>query len=86
MKQKDIALFVIVGIISAVVSVLASNLLITPEQNKKQEAEKVEPISAEFQVPSSDSRYFNKDSINPTKLIQIGDNPNSQAPFNTGGN
>ncbi len=84
MKQKDIALFVVVGIVTAVFSVIASNYLITPAQNKKQEAEIVEPISAEFSVPTSDNKYFNKNAINPTKLIQIGDNPGNGTPFSNG--
>lgn len=86
MKQKDIALFLVVAIISGVVSVVTSNFLISPSKNKQQEAEVVEPISAEFKVPTSDNKYFNKNAINPTKLIQIGDNPNTTAPFSSGGN
>ncbi len=86
MKQKDIALFLVVAVFSAIVSVLASNLLITPSRIKQQQAEVVDPITADFTVPSSNSKYFNKDSINPTKLIQIGDNPNNTVPFNGTGN
>ena len=81
MKQKDIGLFVAVALFSGIFSVIISNLLITPNKIKKQKAEKVAPISAEFSVPTSDSKYFNKDSINPTKLIQIGDGSNA-SPFN----
>lgn len=86
MKQKDIALYAVVGIISAVISVLVSNILITPAGNKQQQAEVVEPITADFTAPASDNKYFNKDAINPTKLIQIGDNPSNQTPFNESGN
>jgi hypothetical protein len=81
MKQKDIGLFVAVGLVSAIFSVIISNLLITPSKTKKQQAEVVKAISSDFTVPTSDSKYFNKDSVNPTKLIQIGDNTN-QSPFN----
>lgn len=81
MKQKDIGLFVAVALFSGIFSVIISNLLITPNKIKKQQAEKVAPISADFSVPTSDSKYFNKDSINPTKLIQIGDGSNA-SPFN----
>ncbi len=81
MKQKDIALFVVVAIVSAVTSVLLSGLLITPKKDKVQKAEVVDPISAEFNTPPADSKYFNKNSVNPTKLIQIGDNSNN-VPFN----
>lgn len=81
MKQKDIALFMAVGMVSAVFSVVISNFLITPSKIKKQQAEEVTAISSEFSVPSSDSKYFNKDSVNPTKLIQIGEGTNA-SPFN----
>jgi len=79
MKQKDIALFIAVAMISSIFSVLASNFFFTPKQTKTQKAEIVEPISTEFVKP--DPRFFSKDSINPTKRIQIGDNANT-VPFN----
>ena len=81
MKQKDIGLFAVVGIISAVVSVLMSNLLITPKKEKAQQVEVVSKISATFTVPAQDDKYFNNKANNPTKLIQIGDNANN-TPFN----
>lgn len=76
MKQKDIALFVLIGFVSALFSVIASNYFITPDSVKNQKAEVIEPISAEFVIPKSDDKYFNKDANNPTKLIQIGDGEN----------
>lgn len=83
MKQKDIALFLVVGIFSAVISVLLSNYLITPDRIKKQKAEVVTAITTEFNIPEADNKFFNKDSVNPTKLIQIGDSTND-SPFNGG--
>ncbi len=80
MKQKDIATFMVVGIISAIISVALSNLIITPSKIKSQEAEIVEPITSTFPVPTSKDKFFNKDSINPTKLIQIGED-NNETPF-----
>ncbi len=82
MKQKDIALFGVVAIISAVFSVLLSGVLITPPKNKKQKAEVVSVISKDFPTPAANDKFFNKNSINPTKQIQIGDNPNNDKPFN----
>lgn len=81
MKQKDIALFMVVGIVSAVVSVGLSNFVISPSKQKQQQAEVVDSISASFEVPAADNKYFNPNAINPTKLIEIGDNPNV-TPFN----
>lgn len=79
MKQKDIALIIVVGFISAVFSVLLSNMLISPSKNRQQEVEVVDPITAEFKKP--DPRYFNKDSVNLTKRITIGEDGNDK-PFN----
>lgn len=78
MKQKDIALIVVVAAISVVVAFVASSLIFGSTGKGKQTAEKVDAISATF--PTPDSRYFNKDSIDPTQTITIGDTSNSQ-PF-----
>lgn len=83
MKQKDIAIIVIIVIISGTISYIASNKLFAVPQNQEAEVEVVEPISAEFTQP--DKRYFNSKSINPTQPINIGDNNNKQ-PFNDTGN
>jgi len=82
MKQKDIALFGVVAIVSAVFSVLLSGILIAPPKDKKQKAEVVSVISKEFPTPAANDKFFNKNSINPTKQIQIGENPNNDKPFN----
>lgn len=76
MKQKDIATFLIIGFISAILSFVASNYLFTSSDNRIQKTEVVDPISADFNTPESNDQYFNADANNPTKLIQIGDNAN----------
>jgi hypothetical protein len=81
MKQKDLALFAVVGIVSAVFSVILSGILITPPKNKNQKAEVVSLITDDFPTPAPNDKFFNKNSINPTKQIQIGDNTNTK-PFN----
>jgi maleate cis-trans isomerase len=78
MKRKDIALIAIIVIVSAGVSLLLSNMLFASPQNRQQQVEVVEPITSEF--PQPDSKYFNKDSINITKLISIGQSTNTD-PF-----
>ena len=80
MKQKDILLIGVIVIVSAVVSVVLSNLIISPPKHRQQKVEVVEPISADFKTP--DTAYFNSNSIDPTQLVQISNNNNSQ-PFNT---
>lgn len=78
MKQKDVALIVIVGFISVLASYFVSNLLFSSPDSRKQTAEVVDPIQDTFSEP--DKKYFNTESIDPTQLIRIGDNAN-QAPF-----
>ena len=78
MKQKDVTLIVAVAIFSTVLSLLLSNVLINRPGNKQQKAEIVEKITDNFQQP--DPRYFNDQSIDPTKVIRIGDGSNP-APF-----
>ena len=79
MKQKDILLVVVVIIVSAVMSVVLSNMLISSPKNRQQKVEVVGPISPDFAQP--DQKYFNSNSVDPTQLIQIGGNSNTQ-PFN----
>lgn len=79
MKQKDIALIVLIVGISAVSSLVVSNLLFSSPKSRKQEAEVVQPISSSFSAP--DERYFNKDAFDPTRIITIGQNANPN-PFN----
>ncbi len=78
MKRKDILIIVVIAMISGILSLVLSNLFITAPKNRQEKVEVVELISPEFKRP--DSRYFNADSINPTKIIRIGDNTNPQ-PF-----
>jgi hypothetical protein len=81
MKQKDLPLIILVVGISAIFSFILSNLLISSPKNRKEKVEVVSPITSDFKEP--DKQYFNANSVDPTQLIQIGDN-NNQQPF-TGG-
>lgn len=80
MKQKDIFLVVVVVIVSGGLSLLVSNFLFKIPKAQETKVEVVQPITAEFSQP--DKRYFNTESIDPTKNISIGDNQNP-APFNS---
>jgi len=79
MKQKDLILVSIIAFISGVISIVASNMLITAPKNRQQKVEVVTSITADF--PKPDSKYFNTNSIDPTRLITIGTNVNL-LPFN----
>lgn len=78
MKQKDIALLVVIVILAGAISLVVSQNLFLSGKNKSLTAEKVDVIEAKFQQP--DKTIFNQNAINPTQLIQIGDTSNPQ-PF-----
>lgn len=79
MKQKDIAMIIVVAAVAALASFFISRSLFASGNNRTQKAAVVDPITTDFSQP--DPKYFNSDSIDPTKLIQIGNNNNTN-PFN----
>ena len=79
MKQKDFLTIGLIVFISGLISYFVANALIGSPSKHNVKVEKVEAISSDFNKP--DSKYFNAQSINPTKLIEIGDG-NNQKPFN----
>lgn len=78
MKRKDIGLILVITIISGFISLLISNTYLASPDDRKQLVEVVEPIDSSFQAPPK--QYFNDKSLNPTRIIQIGEDPNSK-PF-----
>lgn len=81
MKQKDIALIIVVAAISGLVSFFVAQYFFLKPESKQLKAEFVQPITTDFNSP--DSKYFNSSSINPTQQIQIGDGTNT-TPYNGG--
>jgi|APCry1669189000_1035189.scaffolds.fasta_scaffold195468_1 hypothetical protein len=83
MKQKDIALVVVIGLIGAIFSLIVSNSIFSSPKNRNVQVEVVEPITSSFAKP--DSRFYNPTAFDPTRVIIIGQNAN-QDPFssNTG--
>ncbi len=79
MKQQDIALIIIVIAIAAGFSFFISSTIFASGKKKEQEIVKIDKITAEF-IPVKD-KYFNQGSINPTRLIKIGQTTNDN-PFN----
>jgi hypothetical protein len=69
---------VVIGVVSAIVALVASNMLFGSPAQKNQKAEIVDKITAVFNPP--DERYFNSKSVDPTQSITIGDNSNP-TPF-----
>lgn len=78
MKQKDIGLIAVVVIISGILSIIISGKIISTPSNRQQQVEVVQSISSNFNKPSSS--YFNASSYDPTQIITIGPNSNSN-PF-----
>ncbi len=80
MKQKDVALIIVIVAISGIVSFFVSHLLFASPKSRQQKVQVVAPITTDFTTPSS--KYFNSNSIDPTQNIQIGQGTNP-APFST---
>ncbi len=80
MKQKDIALILVIAFLSTIISLFLSKAIFASPKNRHQQVEVVQPISADF--PPPDSHYFNGSAFDPTKLITIGQNNNTN-PFNS---
>lgn len=78
MKQKDIALVILIVAISAIASYFISSKIIVTPKDRQQEVEVVQEIKTKFPLP--DKKYFNENAINPTRPITIGENANPD-PF-----
>ncbi len=80
MKQSDIAMLVLIVVISLMFSFFVGGAILGGESARSTEVEVVEPITADF--PDPDTAVFNKQSVNPTQTITIGGS-NSDSPFST---
>lgn len=79
MKQKDILSLIMALFVSIIISIFGAKLLFNGSQKSLQTVEVVPVITDNF--PTISSQYFNSQSIDPTLLIQIGNN-NNPTPFN----
>ncbi len=70
MKQKDIILIIVIVFISGTLSFFVSKKLFAKPKDRSVEVKIVEAINTDFNKP--DQKYFNEESINPTQIIQIG--------------
>jgi hypothetical protein len=82
MKQKDIALIIIIAAISGMLSFGISQLVFGGASAGSQSVAVVDKITTEFQTP--DPKFFNAQSINPAKLIEVGSGNNTN-PFSGSG-
>jgi len=79
MKQKDIALVLVMAFIGAVAAFVLSGWLFASPKNREQTAETVDVITSDFSEPPA--KYFNASAVNPTQQIEIGGDGNP-SPFN----
>lgn len=82
MKQKDIALILVIAVVSGVLSFIVSGKIFVTPENRSQKVEVVDKISTDFQQPSE--KYFNDTSVDPSQSVEVGEN-NNQAPFDNAG-
>jgi hypothetical protein len=82
MKQKDIALIIIIAFVSAIISFFVSNKIFVTPANRQQQVQVVDKVVPSFQTPNQ--KYFNSSSIDPTQTPSIGTN-NNQNPFSGSG-
>jgi len=81
MKQKDIALIIIVAAISGMLSFGVSQLLFGGSSGKQSVAV-VDKVTTDFATP--DPKFFNAQSINPSMSIEVGSGDNTN-PFSGSG-
>lgn len=79
MKQKDLALILVIVIISSFASFFIGRTMFAKPESRQVKAEVVDPISMAFDSPSK--KYFNENAVNPTQQIRIGDSTNV-TPYN----
>lgn len=82
MKQKDIALILVIAVVSGVISFFVSGKIFVTPANRSQKVEVVDKISTDFQQPSE--KYFNDQSVNPSQTVEVGEN-NNPTPFDGAG-
>jgi hypothetical protein len=84
MKRNDVLLIGLVAFIAVILSFVVSNVVFGNPQKNAIKVPVVTPISSQFPLPQTDQNYkafFNSNALDPTQLIQIGNN-NNQVPFN----
>jgi hypothetical protein len=83
MKRKELLIIGGVAFVAALFSLVLSGVLFGSPKKNPIKVPVVNQISSQFPVPQSDDNYkkfFNYEANNPTKLIEIGNNNNTN-PF-----
>lgn len=78
MNQKDIVLIIVIAFFAGAISIFSSKALFTSSKNRDLSVQQVDKVESGFK--EVDTRVFNAQAINPTRLINIGDSTNPK-PF-----
>lgn len=70
MKNSDIAVLILIASISVLVAYFVAGAIIGKPSHEIVRVKTIAPISADIQKP--DPSIFNKDAINPTVEVDIG--------------
>jgi len=71
MKNSDVAVIIVIASISVLVAYFVADAVIGKPTGGSIKVKTIDPISTEVQSP--DSSIFNKNAINPTVPVVIGD-------------
>ena len=74
MKSKDLTTLIIVGVVSAVLSIVISSKIFVPPSQRQQSVIQVPSISSDFPTAGV-NKYLNNKTLNPTVTVQIGNQP-----------
>ncbi|HEX6416139.1 MAG TPA: hypothetical protein VFZ62_01305 [Candidatus Saccharimonadales bacterium] len=77
MKKSDIAMIILIASVSVMVAYFAAKAIVGDVQNQSVQVKTTEEITTE--VPEPDPTVFNKDAINPTVEVIIGDDGQPQS-------
>lgn len=78
MKKNEIAILILIVSVVVVATYLVLNAVVGKASAQPVSVEKAEAFSSELILPSD--KIFNKDAINPTVKVKIGDQ-SGQQPF-----
>ncbi len=82
MKQQDMALVFIFGIVAAVLAFIVSNKIfkVSSESSKVPQVVVIDPSIPDIRNDSNYSVIFNSNALDPTQPVKIGDT-NNNVPF-----
>ena len=82
MRQKDIAVLVLVGVTAAVISFLVAGAIFSPKKysSKVPVIQKIDPVFPDVKNDSAYNVFLNAQALDPTQPVQIGNSVNN-VPF-----